>query len=107
MPTTQSTRTATATTTSNQPIEELKKRYEALRDQKIRADTQLKTATDQLEQIKAEARAQYGTDSLAELESKLDEMKRENERKRADYQKHLDEVEVKLADVDRQFQQVR
>jgi len=86
-----------------EPIDELKKRYELLRDKKVAAEANLKTSTEELERIKAEARQQHGTDDLPELEKILDQMKHENERKRTEYLAQLKEVEDKLAAVEKQF----
>jgi len=89
--------------TKQQTIEELRERYRKLNEQKIRASANLKTATDQLEQLNAEAKKQWGTSDLAELEKKLAEMREENDRRRADYQKHLETVERALAEVDEKY----
>ena len=81
-------------------IEALKKRHRELENAKIAAQTNLKTATDQLEQLKKESREQYGTDDLKRLVDKLEEMKRDNERKRLDYDRHLAEIEKNLSQVE-------
>ena len=87
---------------SSQPpdIEALKKRHRELENAKIAAQTNLKTAMDQLEQLKKESRDQYGTDDLKQLVDKLEEMKRDNERKRLDYDHHLAEIEKNLSQVE-------
>jgi hypothetical protein len=84
-------------------IDDLKKRYELLRDKKVAAETHLLAAAQELDRLKAEAREQHGTDDLAELERLLDEMKRENQRKRTEYQTALQSVEVALAAVEKAF----
>ena len=81
-------------------IEALKKRHRELENQRIAAQTNLKTATEQLEQLKKESREQYGTDDLKQLKEKLEEMKRDNERKRVDYDRHLAEIEKNLDQVE-------
>jgi chromosome segregation ATPase len=84
-------------------IEQLKKKHKELERQKTTAEANFKTATDQLEAIKAEARQKYGTDDLDALRKRLAEMKQSNESKRAQYQKHLEEIEVRLAQVEKEF----
>jgi len=84
-------------------IEQLKKKHKELEKQKTTAEANLKTATDQLEALKDEARQKFGTDDLAQLRSRLAEMKETNEKKRADYQKHLEEIETRLAQVEKEF----
>jgi inhibitor of KinA sporulation pathway (predicted exonuclease) len=88
---------------ANEPIDDLKKRYETLRDKKVAAEANLKTSTEELERVKAEAREHHGTDDLAQLEKILEEMKQENQRKRTEYLAQLKEVEEKLAAVEKQF----
>lgn len=85
-----------------QNIEELRERYEILKTKKITAQANLETSNQTLEDLKKEAREKYGTDNLASLRTKLEEMKKENERKRADYQLHLTEIEAKLAEIESQ-----
>jgi hypothetical protein len=86
-----------------QSIEELKKRYDQLNKRKIQAETNLGHANRQLDELKRDARDNYGTDDLGELQSKLAEMKAENERKRAAYQTSLEQIETRLAEVERDF----
>lgn len=83
-----------------QDMEKLRQRYEELKTQKITAEANLKTSVSTFETLKKEAREKYGTDDLPSLEAKLEEMKRENERKRAGYQEHLQAIEIRLAEID-------
>src|SRR5260221_7391542 len=84
-------------------IEQLKKDHKDLERKKITAEADLQSATATLNAIKREAKEKYGTDDQDELQKKLLEMKSENERKRAEYQKHLEEIQAKLAQVERDF----
>lgn len=88
-----------------QDIETLRKRHTELDRKRAAAEANLKTATDNLEALKREARELYGTDDLEALRAKLEEMKKENERKRDEYQKHLDEIETGLNELDKQYAQ--
>ncbi len=91
---------------SKQSIEQLTKRYHQLDRKKTTAEANLKTAQDQLEGLKKEARDKYGTDDLEELKKKLADMEAENERKRAEYQQSLDRIEHELSQVEEQFRSV-
>ena len=84
-------------------IEQLKKKHKELEKQKTTAEANLKTATDNLEVLKEQARKTYGTDNLDELRAKLEEMRRENDRKRTDYQHHLDQIESRLTEIERDY----
>lgn len=87
-----------------QDIEQLKRRYETLRDKKTEADTLLRTAEAELEKLKAEARERYGTDDVEALKKKLGDMEAENRRKRQEYQALLDGIERDLKHVEDQVQ---
>jgi hypothetical protein len=86
-----------------QTIEDLQKRYGDLYKKKIEAETELKTARTRLYDLKTEAREKFGTDDLGELERKLEQMRTENEEKRAQYQADLDRIERDLEAVEQKF----
>src|SRR5258706_15556250 len=84
-------------------IDTLKKRHKTLELQKAKSEESLKNATEQLDALKEEARSKYATDDLAQLKKKLQEMKDQNEQKRAEYQGHLEEIETRLAQGEKNF----
>jgi chromosome segregation ATPase len=86
-----------------QDIESLRKRYTELDRRKAAAEANLKTATENLDVLKEQARKTYGTDNLDELRAKLEEMRRENDRKRSDYQQHLEQIESRLSEIEREY----
>lgn len=88
---------------SRQTIERLTQRYNQLNTKKIEAETNLKSARKQLEELQKEARETYGTDDLDALKQKLAEMEAENEKKRADYQATLDRIETDLDAVEEKY----
>ena len=81
-------------------IESLKARYEDLKSKKITAEADLKHANNTLEELRKEAREQFGTDDLEELRKKLREMEAENARLQDDYDKHLTQIETSLSEVE-------
>ena len=83
-------------------IEALRARYKDLHDRKVAAGANLKTSQKALERLKEKARAEYGTDDIDELREKLNAMKAENEKRRQEYEKHLDEIDVGLEKIDRE-----
>jgi len=87
-----------------QTIEQLQQRYEKLNKQKIQCETKLDSAKADLDKLQREAREKYGTDDLAELQTKLQQMKADNEQKRAQYQADLDRIETDLDRVEKNFQ---
>src|SRR5438445_3945476 len=91
--------------TNRQNIEKLRERYKALEKQKITAEANLKNSEENLEKLRKQARENYGTDDLEELQKKLEEMKSDNESKCAEYQRHLDEIETQLNEVEQQHAQ--
>ena len=66
-----------------QDIATLKKRYEKLQTEKTRAETKLESAQKELQNLKKDAKKDYGTDELPALQKKLQDMKEQNEKKRA------------------------
>ena len=90
---------------TEQSMEELRQRYTRLHEQKITAAADLKNAEETLSTLKEQARANWGTDDIEQLQKKLEEMTAENERKRAEYQRHLEKIEADLAAVDRDAQE--
>src|SRR6056297_383111 len=85
--------------TKKQTIDELKARYENLNKRKIQAEANLENARNQLEELKAQARSEFGTDDIEALKKMLADMQAENEQKRAAYQENLDQIEKDLAAV--------
>jgi uncharacterized membrane protein YgaE (UPF0421/DUF939 family) len=88
---------------SAQTIEQLRERYQKLNDAKVAANANYQTAHEALEQLKAAARAEHGTDDLEQLKAKLAQMQADNDRKRAEYQAHLERIEGDLREVEKKF----
>lgn len=84
-------------------IEALRERYDKLNTQKIQTEANLKTSEDALALLRKEAREAWGTDDLDELQKKLEEMTQENERRRVEYQQHLEKIAADLVEVERNF----
>lgn len=93
----------TKTSNSSQSIEQLQARFNEFNEQKIVVETDRKHALQRLEMLKATALEKYGSDDLVQLKQTLEKMKSNNESKRARYQKELDEIETKLAEISEQF----
>lgn len=90
---------------NRQGIESLTDRYNRLHTRKIEAETNLKSARKQLDDLKKEALEKYGTDNLDALKKKLAEMEAENEQKRSRYEKSLDKIESELKQVEEKYHQ--
>jgi DNA-binding transcriptional MerR regulator len=88
-------------------IETLRRRYAELHEQRITAAAHLRTAERHLADLQRQARERYGTDDPDALAAMLDEMRTENDRRRAAYQRHLDEVAARLAEVERTYSDAR
>ena len=85
--------------TNEESMESLKNRYKKLYDEKIRVETELKTAKTQLAMHQETARNNWGTDDIQELEKKLLAIKEANEKERKDYEEHLNSIESKLLSI--------
>lgn len=86
--------------TSVRSIEDLTAQYGKLNERKIQADTQLKTATEQLKSLQKEAVDNFGTSDIEELQTKLAAMEAENEERRSEYQTLLEGIAADLAKVE-------
>lgn len=89
-----------------QTIEELQQRYSEFHDQKIQIQTQQAAAQKRLADLKKQAKKSFGTDDIEALCEKLSAMKKENEQKRAKYQKDLDKLEAELESVQAEYAEV-
>lgn len=83
-----------------QDIETLRKRHTDLDRKRAAAEANLRTANEQLDALRREAREHYQTDDLEQLRKKLTAMKEENDRKRSEYQQHLDQIESGLKQIE-------
>ena len=82
-----------------QSLEQLTKRFRDLEERKIRNQAVLGETEKQLEDLLHEAEQMFGTREIDELQLKLTQMENENEKKRADYQKQLNQIEQSLESI--------
>jgi len=99
--------TATALPPRQLSIEQLQTKYDELNRRKIEAETRHRDASDQLQKLRSQALAAWGTDNLDELKLKLVKLQEENEARRAKYQSDLQGIEAKLHEVDEKYQSLR
>ncbi len=93
----------TATTQDSQLEQELnglRRQYEQLRDQKVRTEQDIANLSSQLEGLKAQAKAEYGTDNPEELQALLNQKRQENERVVSEYREHVQKIQADLAAVE-------
>jgi len=81
----------------------LKTAYERLRDDKVRTEQDLRHQQNQLAELEAKARADYGTADPEELARLLDEKRQENARLVAEYREHIAAVRRDLDAVEQDF----
>ena len=86
-----------------QAIEALQVRFDKLSHERTRIEARQEAAQKQLDELREQARQQFGTDDVKELEKQLAAMKKENEEKRARYEASLDGIEGKLKEIENQF----
>ncbi|WP_419786111.1 hypothetical protein [Pseudodesulfovibrio sp.] len=82
-------------------LNDLRRQYEQLRDQKVRAEQDMRNLTQQLDALKAQARTEYGTDDLGELQTLLEKKRLENEQVVAEYRQHIQQIQADLAAVEK------
>lgn len=79
----------------------LKQRYEQLKEKKIRAEQDLSSIRQRLEERRREALAAYGVAEVEELERLLAERRAENRRLVDEYRAHVESVSARLATVEK------
>lgn len=84
-------------------IEQLQVRYEGLNEQKIKVSAQREHALQRLEELKTQAKKQYGSDDVEKLAVMLKEMKTKNEEMRLQYQAVLDGIDQDLTAINEKF----
>jgi phage shock protein A len=82
-------------------FEELKEQYSELRDQQIQVKTNLERSQSDLEELKKQAREEFGTDNLSKLQALLEKRELENQAKVQEYQFHLEHIQESLKEVER------
>lgn len=75
-----------------QELNGLRRQYEQLRDRKARTEQQVSDLTGQLESLKAQAEAEFGTSDPEELQALLQQKRQENERIVAEYRNHIEKI---------------
>ncbi len=89
--------------TTQESIEALHQRFQSLQKKHIETKVRLDDAQNRLDSLKERAREEYNTDEVAELQAMLAERRAENERLRVAYQNHLDTIDAKLAQIERDY----
>lgn len=83
-----------------QELSGLRRQYEQLRDQKVRTEQQVSDLTSQMESLKAQAEAEYGTSDPAELQALLEKKRQENVRIVTEYREHINKIHNDLESVE-------
>lgn len=83
-------------------LEQLRRSYESLREQRVRLEQDQAHLARQLAELEERARAEFGTADPAELERLLSERRAENARLVSEYRKHLQTIEQSLAAIEQQ-----
>ena len=83
-----------------QTIEKLRERFQALHTEKVRAEQDYKNAQETLEKLQEQAREQFETDDLEQLQAMLAKIEEENLEKRKGYQASLDQIDANLKKVE-------
>jgi len=90
--------------TSVQILDEQKKRLANLQERRTRLQVRLETERKALQDAQEEAQALFGTSDLDALRALYRERQADNDRKVVDFVMALDEIDQRLADIERQTQ---
>ena len=91
---------AKKSTESPPSIDVLTQRYHTLNERKIQFQTQLQEAEKRLQELQKQAQEEFGTSDVDELQTKLQQMEAENEKRRADYQQLLEGIQADLQKIE-------
>lgn len=83
-----------------QELNGLRSQYEQLRDRKVRTEQDVANLTDQLEALKEQAEAEYGTSDVKELQALLEQKRLQNEEVVSKYREHIQKIQGDLAKVE-------
>lgn len=81
-------------------LEVLKKEYNALHTQKITTEANIKNLEENLARLRAAAEKEFGTSDLQALQQILEDRRRENEARVAQYEQHIREIKSNLAAIE-------
>lgn len=88
-----------------QELNGLRRQYEQLRDQKVRTEQQVTDLSGQLEALKEQAKAEYGTSDIEELQALLEKKRQENVQVVAEYREHIQQIQADLAGVENRVEE--
>jgi chromosome segregation ATPase len=83
-----------------QELGALRRQYEQLREKQVRTEQDMANLTSQLEGLKAQAQAEYGTSDPDELQKLLQSKREENEQVVAKYREQVQDLQAALAAVE-------
>lgn len=83
-----------------QELNALRAQYEQLRDRKVRTEQDVANLTSQLDTLKQQAQAEYGTSDPKELQTLLEKKRLENEKVVTEYREHIQQIQADLAAVE-------
>ncbi|MCJ2165210.1 MULTISPECIES: hypothetical protein [unclassified Pseudodesulfovibrio] len=81
-------------------LNELREQYERLRDRKVRTEEAVAQLSHQLQALKTQAEAEYGTSDIKALQQLLEDKRQQNEEVVAKYRKHIQQIQTDLAEVE-------
>lgn len=90
-----------------QELNGLRQQFEQLRDRKVRTEQDVANLSTQLETLKQQAEAEYGTSDVAELQKLLEQKRLQNEEVVARYREHIQKIHADLAEVESRVEGTR
>ncbi len=85
---------------ADRTFERLNETYAELKSEKDGLAGQIKQLEESLKTLKKELKDQHGTDDLGKLQELLEEKEKDNSRKSEQYEKHLVDLQEKLASLE-------
>jgi chromosome segregation ATPase len=87
---------STNPTDPNEMLKQLQDRFQEFHNRKIQIETQRDETNKTLDKLRQQAEAEFGSSDIKMLKEKLAAMTQDNQKKVADYDQQLKEIETKL-----------
>lgn len=88
----------------NEILKDLQKRFQDFHNRKIQIQTQRDETNKTLDKLRLQAQEEFGSSDLDVLKEKLAAMTEDNQKKVANYDQQLKDIQTKLSAVTQQFE---
>jgi DNA anti-recombination protein RmuC len=85
----------------------LRDQHRVLHERKIATERDLQNLEERLREMRAQAERDYGTSDIDQLRRLLEERRQENDRMVEEYQRHVEDIQGRLKEIDEGAEEAR